>query len=69
MTTTDIDAHIQDIRGINAVHHYIRNEYQIVMKVIYAEISINLYARKDILSMFLKENKFSKFFIHLQSTG
>lgn len=95
MATGDIEAHIQDICGVevsdttvrcitdnilpiaqewlqrplesgytvvflDVIHYHVRSEGQIVKRAVYIAISINLDGKKDILSMWIK-NESAKF--------
>lgn len=92
MTTSDIEAHIRDIYGLevsdttvsritdkilpiakewqqrpletvyavvfpDAIHYHVRSEGQIVKKAVYIAIGINLDGKKDVLGMWVLQNR------------
>lgn len=46
---------------LDAIHHHVRSEGQIVKKTDYIAIAVNLDGRKDILGMWVGENESAKF--------
>ena len=46
---------------LDAIHYHVRSEGQIVKKAVYIAIGINLDGRKDVLGMWVGENKSAKF--------
>ena len=46
---------------LDAIHYHVRSEGQIVKKVVYIAIGLDLDGRKDVLGMWVGENKSAKF--------
>ena len=46
---------------LDAIHYHVRSEGQIVEKVVYIAIGINLDGKKDVLGMWVGENESAKF--------
>lgn len=46
---------------LDAIHFYVRSEGQIVKKVVYIAIGVNLDGKKDVLGMWVGENESAKF--------
>ncbi len=46
---------------LDAIHYHVRSEGQIVKKAVYIAISIDLDGKKDVLGMWVGENKSAKY--------